>query len=80
MAAMEPIGDFIEKLERELDMIEPGTLKPDVNYRSIPNWSSMYALIIVALCETEYDVAVTGEDLRKCNTVSDLYELVASRK
>lgn len=77
---MDSINVFIEKLERELDMIEPGTLKPDMNYRDIPNWSSMYALIIVALCETEYSVAVTGEDLRKCNTVSDLYNLVVSRK
>lgn len=77
---MDSIEVFIEKLERELDMIEPGSLTPDVNYRTIPNWSSMYALIIVALCETEYDVAVTGEDLRQCNTVSDLYQVVASRK
>lgn len=77
---MDSIDLFIQKLERELDMVEPGTLKPEVNYRTIPNWSSMYALIIVALCETEYDVAITGEDLRKCNTVNDLYSLVASRK
>ena len=77
---MDSINVFIEKLEHELDMVEPGTLKPDVNYRSIPNWSSMYALIIVALCETEYGVAVTGEDLRKCNTVADLYNVVATRK
>lgn len=77
---MDSIDQFIQKLERELDMVEPGTLTPEVNYRTIPNWSSMYALIIVALCETEYDVAVTGEDLRKCNTVNDLYSLVASRK
>lgn len=77
---MDTIHDFIGKLERELDMIEPGTLQPEVNYRTIPNWSSMYALIIVALCETEYDVAITGEDLRKCNTVADLYAVVVSRK
>jgi acyl carrier protein len=70
---------FISKLERELDMLEPGSLKPEVKYRDIPNWSSMYALIIVAFCETEYNVAVTGEDLRKCETVTDLHELVQSR-
>jgi acyl carrier protein len=77
---MDSIDQFIQKLERELDVTDPGTLKPELNYRNIPNWSSMYALIIVALCETEYDVAVTGEDLRKCNTVQDLYNVVVSRK
>jgi acyl carrier protein len=39
----------------------------------------MYALIIVAFCETEYNVSVTGDDLRKCETVKDLFQLVISR-
>ena len=76
---MDSIEQFIQKLEKELDSIEPGTLQPDVNYRTLPYWRSMYALISVAFCETEYDVAVTGQDLRACNTVADLYSLVASR-
>jgi len=70
---------FISKLENELDMLEPGSLKPDVKYRDIPNWSSMFALIIIAFCETEYSVAVTGADLRQCETFTDLHTLVQSR-
>jgi acyl carrier protein len=79
MSNADHLEEFISKLERELDMLEPGSLKPDVKYRDIPNWSSMYALIIVAFCETEYNVSVTGDDLRKCETVKDLYQLVISR-
>jgi acyl carrier protein len=79
MSNADHLVEFISKLERELDMLEPGSLKPDIKYRDIPNWSSMYALIIVAFCETEYNVSVTGDDLRKCETVKDLYQLVISR-
>jgi len=79
MSSTDSISVFISKLENELDMLEPGSLKPEVKYRDIPDWSSMYALIIVAFCETEYNVAVTGEDLRKCETVTDLHSLVQSR-
>jgi acyl carrier protein len=77
---MDDISTFIKKLETELDGIEPGTLKPEVNYREIPAWSSMYALVVIAFSETEYDVTLTGGDLRNCNTVQDLYDLVKSRK
>jgi acyl carrier protein len=79
MSNADHLEEFISKLERELDMLEPGSLKPDIKYRDIPNWSSMYALIIVAFCETEYNVSVTGDDLRKCETVKDLFQLVISR-
>jgi len=54
----------------------PGSLTPDTDFRSIETWSSMYALIIVAMFETDFKVTVTGDRLRKCNTVRDLYQLL----
>jgi acyl carrier protein len=77
---MDTLEDFTGKVERELDGITPGTLQSDTSYREIEGWSSMYALIIMALCETEYDVTLTGEDLRSCKTMRDLYTIVKSRK
>lgn len=77
---MEPISTFIARIEGEIEGIAPGSLTAETNYRQIPEWSSMYALILIALAETEYNVTVTGEDLRKCNTVQDLYNLINSRQ
>ena len=76
---MDSIEVFSKKLEGELDGITPGSLQPNTNYREIPEWSSMHALILIALAETEYSVALTGEDLRKCNTVQDIYDVIKSR-
>ena len=73
------IGDFIKKIENEIEEIEPGSLKPDTNYRNIPGWSSMHALIIIALIDTEYNVTITGSDIRSCQTVNDLFTIVKSR-
>lgn len=73
------IAEFIGKIETEIEELPPGTLKPDTDYRQLPEWSSMHALIIIALAETEYNVTLTGEDLRGCRTVSDLYHIVKSR-
>lgn len=76
---MDSIDAFSRKLENELEGVVPGSLHPEMNYREIPEWSSMHALILIALAETEYNVALTGEDLRKCNTVQDLYDLISKR-
>lgn len=76
---MDSIEVFGEKLANELDGIPAGAIKPTTNYREIPDWSSMHALVLIALAETEYGVTLTGEDLRKCNTVQDIYEVIKSR-
>lgn len=73
------VDDFIQKIEAEIEELPKGSLKPETHYREIPEWSSMHALILIALCETDYDVTLTGEDMRSCKTVNDLYTLVKSR-
>lgn len=73
------INNFIETLESEFDELEPGTLKADTNFRDLDEWSSMHALIIIALIDTDYDVTITGEDLSNIETVSELYAIVEAR-
>jgi len=73
------ITEFISTLETEFEELEPGTLKPDTNFRDLDEWSSMHALIIIALIDTDYDVSITGEDLSTIETVSQLYDIVEAR-
>ena len=72
---MDTMKDFTEKITEALE-INDYDLKPDTSFREFPNWSSMNALILIAMFETEYDVTLTGETLRNCNTVQDLYNLL----
>jgi len=72
---MDTINEFIEKINEALE-INDASLKPETSFRDFPNWSSMNALILIAMFETEYDVTLTGDTLRNCNTVQDLYDLL----
>lgn len=74
------VNEFTKLLEEEFDDIEEGTLKPETSYRNIPNFSSMYALIIIAFIDNQFDVLLTGEDLKKAETIADLYNIVKSKK
>lgn len=77
---MDSLENFTRRLEQEFEDLPEGTLNGNTEFRKIPNWSSMHALIIIAMVDTEYDVRLTGEDIRKCNTVTDIYNIVKSRK
>ena len=76
---MDDIGVFIQKIEGEIDEIPSGSLQAETRFREIPEWSSMHALILIALSETEYNVTLTGADLRTCITLQNLYDLIKSR-
>lgn len=74
------LEEFTRALENEFEDIEPNTITPETNYRDIPNFNSMYALIIIAFIDSEFDLLLTGEELRNANTVKDLYDLVQAKK
>ena len=73
------IEDFIAKLEEEYEDIAPGTLKPQSIYREVFEWSSINALILIALVKTEYDVTVNAEDIANSLTIEDLFKIIQSR-
>lgn len=73
------IEEFISKLEAEFEDVEPGTLTAGTSFRDIEDWSSMHALIVIALIDTEYDVVLSGADLQSANTINDLFEVVRSK-
>ena len=73
------IAEFIEKLEGEFEEVDPGSLKPETSFRDLDEWSSMHALIIIALIDTEYDITLTGEDLRSAETVQDIFDVVNAK-
>lgn len=77
---MDNLEIFTAKLITELESFEPGSITPDTPYRLLPEWSSMHVLIIIAFCETEYGITVTGEDLRGCSTLRDLHNLLLTRQ
>ena len=74
------INEFTQKLEIELEGIDSGSLKPETVYRSLKNWSSMHALIIIAFIDLNFDVTLNAQDLKNTQTVTDLHNLVQKKQ
>ena len=74
------IHDLINYIETEFEEIENGTLVPKSSIRDIEGWSSMHALILIALIDNNYDILLTGEELKNALTIQDLYDVILKRK
>ncbi|MDF2449775.1 MAG: acyl carrier protein [Bacteroidota bacterium] len=73
------VEEFTYQLAGEFEDIDPNSVSPDTNYRDIKNWSSMYALIIIAFIDANFDVQLNAENLKSTQTIRDLYNIVSQK-
>lgn len=73
------IKEFINNFAEQFDEIDMETLSPDTKFKQLDEWSSIVALSIIAMADEEYGVTLVGEDIRKSETIQDLFTLVKGK-
>lgn len=66
---------FVEEIENLLE-VDPGTLSLDTNVKSHEKWDSLAFVSFLAIADSTFGVKVAPDDLRKAQTVADLFNLV----
>ncbi|ADQ85868.1 MULTISPECIES: acyl carrier protein [Methylovorus] len=74
---MSTIETFIEKFNEAVDFQEPVEVSADTRLETLPEWDSLAALGVIVMCDMEYKKTITGNDLSNCQTITDIYKLVA---
>jgi len=74
------LKNFIENFAAQFDETEANVFQANTVFKELREWSSLMALSILAMVDEEYDVALKGDDIRKSQTIEDLYEVVKSKK
>lgn len=73
------IKDFIQNFYNQFDDTELSEFKPGTKFRDLEEWSSLSALSIMAMIDEEYDVQLKADEMRKTNTIQDLFDLVNAK-
>ncbi len=73
------LNDFIEKFAEQFDDTDPSEIKADTKFQDIEEWGSLVALGVIAFVKTEYGKTITGKEIRQCNTVEDLFDVLSSK-
>lgn len=67
--------DIIRLIENCMDF-EEGTLHPEDMLADFEEWDSLSALAIIAAVDESFHKRITGEELKKVKTVSELVKLI----
>ena len=70
---------FVRHFESAIEGIEPESLTPETRYHEIPQWDSLGLLCLLAMIDCEYGVQIGGMELKKCETLADVYVLVRDK-
>lgn len=73
------IKKFIEKFAEIFDDTDVSTLTPETKFREIEEWSSISALGVIALADEEFDVELSGNEMRQAKTILDIYNIITSK-
>lgn len=74
------INEFVENFSEVFDDAEGLTLTPDTYFKEIDEYSSVTALSIISFVDENFEVVVTGKEIREADTLQDLYDLIQSKK
>ncbi len=70
---------FVRNFQSAIEGVEPGSLGPDTRYHKIPQWDSLALLCLLAMIDCEYGIQIGGMEVKSCETLSDVYDLVQSK-
>lgn len=73
------INDFISNFAEEFDETPADAFTPETEYKTLEEWNSLTALSIISMIDDKYDKTITGADLRKNNTIQQLFEFVTNK-
>ncbi len=68
-------NEFIGKFAEIFDDTDASILSPETKFRKLDEWSSLSALGVIALADEEFDIELSGAEMRQVNTIQELYNL-----
>lgn len=74
------INDFVRNFSELFEETDSSGFKSSTRFRDIEEWSSLIALSVIAMVDEKYHINLTGDDIRKSNTVEDIFNIVKAKK
>lgn len=76
---MMELNEFVNLFADQFDDTDPAEITADTYFRELEEWSSLTGLAILNAVSKKCNVSLTPAELRSCETVQEVYDLVQSK-
>lgn len=73
------INDFIKNFADQFDDTDAGEITVSTIFHDLDEWDSLIALAILNMTEKKYGKKITFQEMKACNTVEDLFDVIAAK-
>lgn len=72
-------NEFLANFAEQFEETDPNEIKFETKFRDFDEWSSLVGMMLIAMAKVSYNKSISGEELKKCVTVEDVYNLIKSK-
>lgn len=73
------LKDFIERFADQFEDTDPNEITAEAAFHDFDEWDSLVALAVLNMTEKVYGKKITFDEMKDCETVADLYNLVVNK-
>jgi len=77
---MSSIESFISSFTTAVDFQDAVEIKADTRLAELAEWDSLAALGVIVMFDMEYGTTITGNDLKGCIAIQDVFDLIKKKK
>ncbi len=74
------LDDFVKRFADEFEDMEEGAISADTVFTELDGWNSLSTLGIIAMVKMEFNLNITADEIRACDTVKDLFDFIQEKK
>lgn len=71
---------FLVDFADQFDDTNASEIQAETSFRDLDEWSSLVGMSVIAMAKLSYNTTITGIELKACNTVQDVFNLIASKQ
>lgn len=73
------LKSFIDQFAEQFEDTERSEFNANTEFRQLDEWSSLTGLLIIGMVLDVYNINLTADELRKCTTIEDVYNIVKNK-
>lgn len=73
------INEFVANFAEQFDDTDTSEIQANTEFHDLDEWSSLTGMGVIAMVKTEYGKSITGAELKTCNTVEDVFNLIKNK-
>lgn len=73
------IREFIEHFAACLSQTPAEAITAETEYKKLGEWSSIFALVVIAMVDSDFGKTIAAEDIRNCRTLRELFETINAK-